>query len=427
MRDLLICAVVFGAIPFILWRPQIGVMVWVWLSVMNPHRLAYGFSYDFSFVAVVAGVTLVGAMFSRDRAGPALNQLSVALFLFGAWTGVTTLHALHPAESSAMWMTLMKTLLLAFLIPMLFHRKEDLRNLLWVVVLSIAFYGVKGGFWILVTGGVDRVWGPPASYVADNNSIAVALVMIIPLMYYLLVTSPHRSVRYGLAAGMVLCGVAVLGTYSRGAMLAVSAMMTFLWWKGRHKLSFLAIAAIAIPLALSVMPEKWYERMSTVTEYQQERSASQRLNSWGTMWNLAKDRPVLGGGFVVDSTEVYARYSPDPSFRPHVAHSIYFQALGEHGFVGLALYVFLLAAFWRSATRAARMARSRPEMAWVADQSLMMQVSLIGFAVGGAFLSLVNFDVPYYLIGTMVATLQLVKREGAAAASPAPTYKGAAA
>ena len=425
MRDLLICAIVFGSLPFILWRPQIGVMVWVWLSVMNPHRLAHGFSYDFGFVALVAVVTLVGSVFSRDLARPRFTLPILALLLFGTWTAVTTSQALHPQPALVMWTTLMKTLLLAFLIPVLFHRAQDLRRLLWVLVLSLAFYGVKGGLWILLTGGVDRVWGPPDSYVADNNSIAVALVMTIPLMYYLQITTPHRSVRYGLAAAMLLCGVAVLGTYSRGALLAVSAMMAFLWWKGRHKFPVLALAAVVLPLVLSLMPEKWYERMATIAEYHQERSAAQRLNAWATMWNLAGDRPVVGGGFVVDTAEVYARYSPDQSFKPHVAHSIYFQALGEHGFVGLGLYIFVLAAFWIAAAQAARIAASRSELSWVRDQSLAMQVSLIGFAVGGAFLSLVNFDVPYYLIGVVAATLQLVKRQSASASPRVPTYGGA--
>jgi hypothetical protein len=41
----------------------------------------------------------------------------------------------------------------------------------------------------------------------------------------------------------------------------------------------------------------------------------------------------------------------------------------------------------------------------------MIQVSLIGFAVGGAFLSLLYFDVPYYLMAAMVATRVLVEKE----------------
>jgi probable O-glycosylation ligase (exosortase A-associated) len=161
------------------------------------------------------------------------------------------------------------------------------------------------------------------------------------------------------------------------------------------------------------MPEKWYQRMETIKTYQDDGSANMRLNSWGTMWNLAKDRPVVGGGFEVATREVYARYSPDPRFPPQVAHSIYFQALGEHGFVGLALYLLLLASLWRKATlitRAVREQLPHAEINWAGEFALMTQVSLVAFGVGGVFLSLVNFDVPYYLVGLMVATLALVDR-----------------
>ena len=39
MRDIAVTAVVFGLLPFILWRPHIGILVWTWLGLMNPHRL----------------------------------------------------------------------------------------------------------------------------------------------------------------------------------------------------------------------------------------------------------------------------------------------------------------------------------------------------------------------------------------------------
>jgi hypothetical protein len=45
---------------------------------------------------------------------------------------------------------------------------------------------------------------------------------------------------------------------------------------------------------------------------------------------------------------------------------------------------------------------------------MMIQVSLVGFAVGGAFLSLVYYDVPYYLMLAMVATAVLVEQARAA-------------
>jgi probable O-glycosylation ligase (exosortase A-associated) len=350
-------------------------------------------------------------LFSKNVKPPPITALTVTLVLFAGWTGVTTLFALYPEPSYARWEGLLKTILFAFLIPMLFHRKEDLRLLVWVLVISIAYYGTKGGIWTLVSGGANRVHGPPRSYIADNNDIAVAIVMIIPLMWYLQRTSPHKSVRWGLFTMALFCAVAVLGTYSRGALLAVCAMGAFLWWKTSGKVPLLLVAVLAVPIALTSMPEKWYERMSTIGNYQQESSANARLNSWATMLNVAKDRPIVGGGFEVATSGVYARYSPNPRFRPQVAHSIYFQALGEHGFVGLALYLALLYALWTTANKIIRSTKGRADCRWAYELSLMMQVSVIGFAVGGAFLSLVSFDVPYYLVGLMAAALALVRRE----------------
>jgi probable O-glycosylation ligase (exosortase A-associated) len=149
-----------------------------------------------------------------------------------------------------------------------------------------------------------------------------------------------------------------------------------------------------------------------------------RLNAWGTMFNIAKDRPLFGAGYEVALKPIFDRYSPDPSFPPQVAHSIYFEALGSHGFVGFAIYVLLLITHWKHAGRLVRGAKGRADLAWLYHYGLMMQVSIVGFAVGGAFLSLVNFDVPYYLIGTTLVVGRLLEqqlraeREGAAARGP---------
>jgi probable O-glycosylation ligase (exosortase A-associated) len=411
MRDILLMALVFGSLPFILRRPHIGVLMYVWISVMNPHRLTWSFAYDFNFAAIIAAATLLGVVFSKEVKRPPVNTLTVTLALFAIWTGVTTAFALQPDASFERWKGLVKTELIAFLIPMLFHKKGDLRLLIWVIVLSIGYYGTKGGAWTLLMGGEGRVFGPMGSYIRDNNALAIAIVMTIPLMRYLQLTSPHRYVRWALTVMMLLCGVAVLGTYSRGALLAVCAMVALFWWKGRHRIAVLLLILAAIPFAMSTMPEKWYSRMETIADYEQDSSARMRLNSWGTMWNIARDRPIVGGGFELASKEIYARYSPDPAFPPQVAHSLYLQALGEHGFVGLALYLAMLGALWRTSGNIIRAARDAPELGSARDLALMMQVTLMGFAVGGVFLSLVNFDVPYYLVGIMASLALLVERE----------------
>ncbi len=413
LRDILLFAVILGSIPFILRRPYVGVLVYVWVSVMNPHRLTWGFSYDFEFAFIIAIVTLISAVVSKDLKRPPVNALIVTLVLFIAWTGVSTILALNFDSSFERWKTLMKTQLFVFLILMLFHTKEQVRQLIWVLVLSIAFYGTKGGVFILLTGGENRVWGPPGSNIEDNNALAVAIIMMIPMMRYLQLTTPHKYVRWGLTAMMLLCGVGALGSYSRGALVAVIAMVTVLWWKSQHKLSVTLVFVVAIPLMFSYMPERWYQRMDTIVNFEQGSSSSMsmRLNSWGTMFNIAADRPLVGGGFDVATAAVYQKYSPDPSFPPQVAHSIYFQAMGEHGFVGFALYLLLLFTFWRHSGTLVRLARGQPRLAWAGEYGRMMQVSIVGFAVGGAFLSLINFDVPYYLMAATVAACAVVYRD----------------
>jgi probable O-glycosylation ligase (exosortase A-associated) len=274
---------------------------------------------------------------------------------------------------------------------------------------------VKGGIFTMVTGGESRVYGPMNSYIADNNAIGLGIVMAIPLLYYLYATTTRTYVRWLLVATMLVCPVGVLGTYSRGALVGVCAMGVFLWWKGRHKVAILVVLALLAPVGLAFMPDKWYDRMDTIRNYEQDPSANMRLNSWQTMLNLAKDRPITGGGFEAGSKEVYEKYAPDPSRPPQTAHSIYFQALGEHGFVGLILYLWLLGAAWTQCSRLQRSARGRPELTWAGELGRMTQVTLVGFAVGGAFLSLVNFDVPYYLVAAILASNALVRRE-----TPAP-------
>ena len=46
MRDLLILSIVGVAAILALKRPWIGVMLWTWLSIMNPHRFAWGMAYS---------------------------------------------------------------------------------------------------------------------------------------------------------------------------------------------------------------------------------------------------------------------------------------------------------------------------------------------------------------------------------------------
>jgi probable O-glycosylation ligase (exosortase A-associated) len=140
-------------------------------------------------------------------------------------------------------------------------------------------------------------------------------------------------------------------------------------------------------------------------------------------WYLAIDRFPIGGGFAIVSPEVFLRYAPNPD-NVLTAHSIYFQILGEHGFMGLALFLLVFWFAWLNGGWVVRVTKAKPELLWAHDLAAMCQVSLVGYAVGGAFLSLAYFDLPYYIVVILIVLRRVVRKE---LESPALAPKVAAA
>jgi putative inorganic carbon (hco3(-)) transporter len=204
-----------------------------------------------------------------------------------------------------------------------------------------------------------------------------------------------------LLGAMLLCAAAALGTQSRGAFLAIGAMALMLWMRSQRKFVSGAFIAIIAVMLLAFLPASWEARMHTIQDYQDDASAMGRINAWWNAIHIANDR-FLGGGFEIYNSTIFARYAPVPN-DVHAAHSIYFQVLGEHGYVGLFLFLLVGAfSFW-TAGRIRREARARAETLWLYHLAGMIQVSMVGFAVGGAFLSLAYFDLPYNVMVTLVA------------------------
>ncbi|MDQ1830158.1 putative O-glycosylation ligase, exosortase A system-associated [Massilia scottii] len=417
MRDLVITLVVFGSLPFILKRPYIGVLMWVWISVMNPHRLSWGFAYSFPFAAIIAGVTLIGLLVTRDPKKLPMTPIVCTLMAFSAWMGITTIFSMWPAESVVMLNRVSKIMLMTFATIMLIKTQKQVQLLIWVLVGSLGYYGVKGGIFTVMTGGGSIVWGPQGSYIEGNNEVALAFITIIPIMFYLYMSAEKKWIRWGMAASIMLCSFAALGSYSRGALVGIAAMLFFLWLKSPKKVLLGGLMVLMVPFAIAFMPDKWSTRMETINTYKEDSSAMGRINAWYMAYNMAKDRP-LGGGFEIYNRTAFELYAPVPE-DVHAAHSIYFQALGEHGFIGLGIYLLLAFLTWRKASWIVRVSAKREDFKWAGNLARMIQVSLLGFGVGGAFLSLLYYDVPYYLMAAVVSTGYIIEKTLAAEAAAA--------
>lgn len=400
MRDILVTAIVFGALPFIFKRPWIGIMLWCWLGYMNPHRQAWGFAYDMPFAFICAVVTITAFVFSREKKEMVWTRETILLLMFIGWMFITTFFSFYPDLAWVQWDKVWKIQLMVFLTAVIIKERQHLHWMIWVIALSLGYYGVKGGIFTIMTGGQFRVQGPTGTFFAGNNEMALVLAMLVPLIRYLHLQATQQWVRWGLASAMVLSGVAAIGSQSRGGLLALAAMGLFLWFKSRHKFVMTIYMVIAVAIMASVMPQEWYDRMNTIKTYEEDTSALGRINAWHTAFNVAKDR-ITGGGYEMFRAPTFRQYAPEP-FRVHDVHSIYFEVMGEHGFIGFGMFILLAVFAWLRANQVIRECKNDPERKWAADLAAMIQVSLVGYGVGGVFLGLAYFDLTYHLMIMLV-------------------------
>jgi probable O-glycosylation ligase (exosortase A-associated) len=407
MRDLIILAIVIAGATIAIWRPWIGVLLWTWISIMNPHRYAWGFAYDAPVAAIAAVSVLIGFLFTKYRQSPFQGTPVVIFLLFFLWMTLSWLMGYDTTGDYPQWDKVMKIYLMTFVALMLLNHKQKIIAFAWVTVMSLAILGAKGGLFTVLTAGAHRVWGPAGSFIADNNHFALALIMTIPLLHFLQLQLRAGWARHAMTGMMLLCAAAAIGSHSRGALLAIAAMTAVLWWRSEKKL-LLGVAILFMVLVfLPFMPEHWWDRMSTIQNYEEDGSAMGRINAWIVAWEVAKHN-LFGGGMSYQHPFYFSLYGVYETF-VRAAHSIYFQILGNHGFIGLLLYLLLWITTYRSAAWLRKHGKAIPQAKWASDLGAMAQVSLVGFAVGGAFLSMPYFDLPYNIMVMVVLARKWVE------------------
>ena len=400
MRDAILFLAFLAIIPYILKRPVVGALAYAVVSLMNPHRLTYGPAYDFPFAMMLCVITLAGFLFSKEQKKLPMIAPVVIMFVFCIWMTITAVFALEPSIVWIEWNRVMKTMLMIVVTLMLVRTVSDVKVLAAMVALSLGFWGFKGGLYTILSGGSSGMLGPSGSYITDNNTMALSLVTTVPLLVYLVSQAQGKWLKRGAIALATLTALGALGSYSRGALLGAIAMSSFLWLKSANKAKIGMMILLLAPLVYLLMPDQWTDRMHSIDNYKEDGSAMGRINAWKFAINIAGHYP-LGGGFLVFTPRLFRLYAPEPEAF-HVAHSIYFQVLGEHGYVGLMLFLLLLLSGWRTGGKVIRHCKDNPELTWAATLARMCQVSMIGYMAAGSFLSLAYYDLLYYILGIMI-------------------------
>lgn len=420
MRSLLLTILIMALLPSAFITPFLGVLVWSWVSFMSPHRLVWGIGDALPWAVIVGSVGIAGWLVSERRRIP-MDATTVLLALLAILFTISTYFSLVPDLAWVKWEAILKEFVFFFITAALLTNRVRVHALMWIMVISISFYGIKGGVFTLLTGGNYRVWGPGDSEISDNNQLAAALVMTLPLMNYLARQSKAEVLRLGSRLSMGFCVLSILASYSRGAVVALAAMVLWLLRHSKHKLISAVVIGGTLAGAVTFMPSDWLARIASIQNYEQDASAEGRLQIWGTAIKIAVSRPLVGGGFYAPYTQsVVDQYSP--GIQARAVHSIWLEVLGENGFPAFFVWVALMIVGLANCRTIIRRTKDVPELRWANDLGHMSIVAIIGYAVGGSFLSLPYWDFYYTLLVLIAAVRRISLAELAALGKLEPTF-----
>lgn len=427
VRDMIVMAIAVVYVRLGLSNTFLSYLLWGWAGLISLDSYIFGFMRVVPFVQVFALLTLGMLLFARDNEIQSFRiNGTVAIMLLMALHGFFVAWLAYPGlpRNWEIYTNLVKTVLFCVIMPMLLLSRYRIHAMVVMLTLAISFHGLLDGLKFIASGGGHNAGG--IRKFGDNNHFALVLLMILPLIYYLFQYSRHRLVQLGFGLTLPLIFFAVVATHSRGALVGAAAIVAWIAIKGRVGLIGLVLLGMSIFAALQFSPQDWTERMSTISEANEDESFLGRVVAWKVSSAIAVQHPLFGGGYrAVQSAEVWDRFKYDQGMLGlvdtpvlHVpglaAHSIWFEVLGDAGIVGLLLFIALIANSFLARREIRQLTQGQDRgLRWAADLSDMLAASMIAYIVCGSLLSAAYFELPYVVIMMMEVLRQCVRRERA--------------
>jgi probable O-glycosylation ligase (exosortase A-associated) len=394
--------------------PFYGVAVYYLFAILRPRYLWHwvlprGIQWS-EYVAIATIIAAVVTLAS-PAGGPGekerrtYSRVHGAFLLFVAWVGASYLAAQSQAVAWPWFIEYSKIFLMFFVSALLIRTVHQIWALVIIAALAIGYIAYEVNFLYFQSGYLGIYHNGFGGL--DNNGAGLMLAMGVPLCIFIF-TGTTRWWRWIFAALIPVLLHAVLMTYSRGAMVALLVASPFVLLRSNNRKQ-LAIAAVAIALALPLLAGQEIRReFFSVESYEEDGSAQSRFISWTAGYHIALDYPIFGVG--VRNSNVFSfQYGADKEGR--AIHSQFIQILADNGFP--ALFFYLLTFVWvASSLRKVRRWAQRletEEQRLAYSSACAIESALAVFCIGGLFLSLEVFELPYLLV-LLGAQLPLVLR-----------------
>jgi len=405
MRQVLIFAAIFLAVPLALFAPFTGVISYVGIAYVRPHEWAYMPSAPISMAVALA--TLVGyAIFELTRRAPQLIPNGLLVLLW-AQISLATLFAHSTELAQGKWSEFTKTILIALLMTAMVDSEKRARWLLLGTVGAIGFLAFRSNVGILLAGGQTRIFGPGGAF-EDNNDYALLLNVAAPIAFYVARGETNRWVKRICYALSVMMMITVLFTLSRGGFLGLCVIALGLAAKSKHKIAGILAVVLIGALAFALLPGQIAERVGTIrTASATDQSAQMRFDSWWVSLQIIGDHPLLGVG-PRNMLGLYSRYLQTENIR--VAHNSFLQMAVDAGLPALLMFLGAIVLSFIRLRRARQILKVRAPDSRLIAYSHGLEIALFAYFVSGNFLSRHDLELIYEVFA-LATSFRLLARD----------------
>lgn len=413
-------------------RPFLWVLAYLYIDILSPQKISY-FLLASIPVSLIAFVAAFGGWLATDaKRDSRFTMRQGIIFVLLIYCGLTTLSADFPDSAADKWAWVWKALVFAMFLPLTLRTRLRLESVALVMVLSAAPIIITGAIKTLASGGG---YGSLHFFVNDNtglyesSTIACVSVAIIPLIVWL---SRHGTVfpkdwRVKLFSYALIfaCLLIPIGTQARTGLLCIGLLALMSLRTVKRRFLYAGIAGVLVIVAIPFLPDSYTKRMSTIEDHQADQSASTRVAVWKWTLDYAGDHP-FGGGFMAylgnkvrvelqqdkTSGSQTAISTSDVDDQARAYHSAYFEMLGEQGWPGLFLWVWLMVSGVWQMERTYRRWRNRtgPGEQWQAPLASALQQAQLIYMLGAVFIGIAFQPFCFMLIGLQCGLWSYLRR-----------------
>lgn len=375
------------------------------LPVLAPLRIAM-------IAAVVAVIAYLADRLSRHRPILEFNRETVIVACLLGWAILTLPLSYWPGGSIAALTNLyLKTLIVFWLLSHVVNTLPRLQLIAWALSL-MAVPLALAGLANYMTGNYmqagfapheSRILGYDAPLTGNPNDLALTLNLILPLSTALFLGSRNAAARMVLLTCIGLGAIAIIATFSRAGFLTLAiTFVTYLWaLYRRHERHWAILAIILVVAALPFIPEGYMDRLSTITDIDADPTGSAQARWGDTLAALqyVAFNPVVGAGLGMDTLALNEVRGPVWK----EIHNVYLQYAVDLGIPGLILFLMLVVGSIKSAREAQRRSTHEPSSKNLYYLAEGIRISLVAFAVAGAFHPVGYHFYFYYIAGLALA------------------------